>query len=1575
MNRTRLVSSLVLFTVLALCGSRAAPLGSAFTYQGRLTEGGDPASGLFDFQFIVYDAPAGGSQRGSLVTKDDVLVTNGLFTVDIDIGPNHFTGDARWLEIGVRAGSSAGGYSALSPRQALTPAPYALHAPSAGTASTALAVPWAGLTGVPSDFLDGTDNDTLYSAGAGLTLSGTIFSVNFGGSGAANQAARSDHHHDAAYWKLAGNNGTTPGPHFLGTLDNQPLELRVNGARALRLEPNATSPNIIGGHADNLAGGGVLGGVIGGGGGAGAANRVTDDHGTVGGGLANQAGDNAGTTSDRAYATVGGGLQNKSSGQASFVGGGALNINSGTYAILGGGIQNNVQAAYATLAGGFLNTNNGEYASMGGGSLNRVSSINATLAGGSENSALSPGSSVGGGQQNLAGATAAVIAGGQQNTNTGQYASIPGGLRNEAAGSHSLAAGRRAKANHNGTFVWADSTDADFASLANNEFAVRAAGGVRLVTGGAGLMLDGLPVLSGDIGPNHLADGAVLNAKLADGAVTSAKIADGSVAASDVNASSFSTTFWKTDGNSGTTPGTHFVGTTDNQPLEFRVNNTRALRLFAGDVGPNHLGGHAENAIRDGAGGAIIAGGGEAGAGNVISDHWGFIGGGSTNRVGTLNGDPADATYATIAGGVLNSASAYGAVVGGGQENMASQTFAAVVGGRTNTASGVGAFVGAGTANVASGGRSVVSGGFTNVASGLASTVPGGRENTAAGNFSFAAGRRAKAEHPGAFVWADNTDADFASTAPNQFLIRADKVGIGTATPQTALDVAGIITWGTSSLVQDQGGSIELGDSLGLATRPYLDFHFGVGAAEDFNVRLINDASGRMTVDADTFRVTGNVGIGLSAPTAPLEVAGAVKATSFMGDGSALTLLNASSLASGTVAEARVDALLARDSEILPAVLANDGTGSGLDADLFDGLNSSAFWQLLGNGGTAPGTHFLGTTDNQALELKANNARVLRLEPGASPNLIGGHSGNSALPGVIGGTVSGGGFNANANAVTDEFGTIGGGVANQAGDNAGTTADRGYATVGGGRQNTSGGFSATVAGGYRNSSSGNSSTVSGGQQNSATDFYGSVGGGFENMNSALSGTVGGGVRNTIHTNATYATIGGGSENSIGTNALYSTIAGGIQNASTANSGTIGGGQGNSTRALVATIAGGANNVIHTNADYSTIGGGANNQIQTNANSSTIAGGTGNSIQTNAHRSTIGGGYVNTIQTNAFESVISGGNGNTVEPYASRSTIAGGAGNTIQTNANSATIGGGAFNTIGAFASRSTIAGGYQNMIVTNATYSTISGGTSNTIGTNAVASTIGGGATNTILAEGRYATISGGWNNTIQPDAVHSTISGGLRNTIQTNAHNSAIGGGRDHLIQVNADHSTISGGRQNSIQPNAVNSTIGGGLDNVVATNADYATIPGGRAAKANEYGQLAYASGRFANDGDAQTSVFVLRRTTTSAAELELFLDASSRRMIIPDDTSWSFDVMIVGRSSTGTSAAYKYTGLIVNNAGALFFLGPTKTVVHEDVAAWDIDVAKDNPNKALVVTATGAAATTIRWVATVRTVEVSF
>lgn len=102
-----------------------AAVGSGFTYQGSLKDGGSPANGQYDLTFKLYNAASGSTQVGSTVTVNSQTVTEGLFTVLLDFGATAFNSEARWLEIAVRpTGSDT--YTTLSPRQSLTPVPYAM---------------------------------------------------------------------------------------------------------------------------------------------------------------------------------------------------------------------------------------------------------------------------------------------------------------------------------------------------------------------------------------------------------------------------------------------------------------------------------------------------------------------------------------------------------------------------------------------------------------------------------------------------------------------------------------------------------------------------------------------------------------------------------------------------------------------------------------------------------------------------------------------------------------------------------------------------------------------------------------------------------------------------------------------------------------------------------------------------------------------------------------------------------------------------------------------------------------------------------------------------------------------------------------------------------------------------------------------------------------------------------------------------------------------------------------------------------------------------------------------------------
>jgi hypothetical protein len=353
--------------------TQATLMGTAFTYQGELEAGGEPVDDDCDMAFRLYDDLTGGSQVGSAITRT-VPISGGLFTVVLDFG-SIFTGDARWLGIRVKC-SGDGDFTTLTPRQALTPAPYALALPGLWT------------------------------------------------------------------------------------------------------QQNTTSPNLIGGYNGNSITAGVVGGTIGGGGVSGNTNRVTDEYGTVGGGYNNQAGDNAGATSDAAYATVGGGFGNIASHEEATVGGGYENYASGFRSTVGGGVSNLASGPWATISGGAANIASSEEDTIGGGYKNIASGGFATIGGGYGHNASGGSATIGGGYLNTASDDCAVVGGGLNNTASAGFATVPGGRGNAAEGDTSFAAGRRAKANHHGSFVWGDSTEGDVNSSSEDQFIVRANGGI-----------------------------------------------------------------------------------------------------------------------------------------------------------------------------------------------------------------------------------------------------------------------------------------------------------------------------------------------------------------------------------------------------------------------------------------------------------------------------------------------------------------------------------------------------------------------------------------------------------------------------------------------------------------------------------------------------------------------------------------------------------------------------------------------------------------------------------------------------------------------------------------------------------------------------------------------------------------------------------------------------------------------------------------------------------------------------------------------------------------------------------------
>ena len=110
-----------------------ALLGNSMVFRGTLlNNGGNPANGVFDFRFRLFNSPVAGAQVGPTLISEDQTVVDGEFSVVLDFG-NIFNGTAYYMEVASRPGPNNGDYAVQSPRQALTPVPYAQFARAAGS--------------------------------------------------------------------------------------------------------------------------------------------------------------------------------------------------------------------------------------------------------------------------------------------------------------------------------------------------------------------------------------------------------------------------------------------------------------------------------------------------------------------------------------------------------------------------------------------------------------------------------------------------------------------------------------------------------------------------------------------------------------------------------------------------------------------------------------------------------------------------------------------------------------------------------------------------------------------------------------------------------------------------------------------------------------------------------------------------------------------------------------------------------------------------------------------------------------------------------------------------------------------------------------------------------------------------------------------------------------------------------------------------------------------------------------------------------------------------------------------------
>lgn len=207
-----LVGTLLLLGICGAASVRAQT--SAFTYQGKLSDAGNPANGQYDLSFSLFDAQAAGNQLGSTVALENVTVSNGIFTVTLDFGSSPFTGGAgKYLEIGVRPGVSVDPFILLSPRQPITSSPYAVSTIHAQMADSALDAQKLG--GVNADQYVQTNDSRLSDArapqagSANYIQNGTgvqpLSNFNISGTGTVGGQLNANRVNSASYFSIGNN--------------------------------------------------------------------------------------------------------------------------------------------------------------------------------------------------------------------------------------------------------------------------------------------------------------------------------------------------------------------------------------------------------------------------------------------------------------------------------------------------------------------------------------------------------------------------------------------------------------------------------------------------------------------------------------------------------------------------------------------------------------------------------------------------------------------------------------------------------------------------------------------------------------------------------------------------------------------------------------------------------------------------------------------------------------------------------------------------------------------------------------------------------------------------------------------------------------------------------------------------------------------------------------------------------------------------------------------------------------------------------------------------------------------------
>ena len=950
-------------------------------------------------------------------------------------------------------------------------------------------------------------------------------------------------------WLLTGNAGTTAGTNFIGTTDSVALHLLVAGGSS-----NGLILNIFGG-IQRDAGGNIRG------------SHAVDLQ------LTRSAPDQV---ASGFYATISGGSNNTASQQFTSVGGGTSNSATNEYATIGGGIENVATNLYATVAGGRQNSATSTGTAVGGGFSNSATGPQSVVSGGASNIASGIYAVVGGGSSNRSSQFYSTVAGGIQNQATGRGGVVAGGTSNQANGNYSAIAGgngltidgdRSFGFLANGgldSMIVSESNVAVFGNtdlwLANND---SASSQLRFYEANAttGTFPDSTNYTSFEAGTQTSDINYIL--PLSTAATTTVEegllqLDAGTGQLSWVNPASAVTGFvWTLSGNSGTTAGTNFLGTTDSVALHIRTNNVDRLIFNTNgsiqrDTGGNGRGANAIDLQTDRIAATQVASGLQSvvggGFANTASGSQSTVGGGFNNNAAGLQSvvgggfaNTASGSQSTVGGGFNNNVAGLQSVVGGGINNTASEPFSTVAGGTNNRASGSTSTVGGGFNNTASGVEAVVGGGSGNTASGIESTVGGGVSNTASGLQSTVGGGV-----------SNTASGDQATTAGGSSTTASGLQSVvGGGRLNTASGVSATVGGGSRNIVAGDNSAIPGGNGLTL------------DAAADGSFGFLGDNAGgskNMTISTPDVAVFGNTDMWLAnndSSASQLRFYEAYNSNGLFPNGTNYTSFEAGTQTSD------INYILPLSTTATTTVeegfLQLDG-GTGQLSWVDPATAASAFaWSLTGNTGTTAGTNFIGTTDSVALHLLvaggSSNGLILNIFGGIQRDAGGGIRGSHAVDLQL--TRS-----APSQVASGFYATISGGSDN--------TASQQFAFVGGGTSNSATNEYATIGGGLENAATNLYATIAGGRQNSATSAGTTIGGGFSNRATGSQSVVSGGASNIA--SGVYSVVGGGASNR--SSQFYSTVAGGIQNQATGRGGVVAGGTSNQANGNYSAIAGG-----------------------------------------------------------------------------------------------------------------------------------------------------------------------------------------------------------------------------------------------------------------------------------------------------------------------------------------------------------------------------------------------------------------